>query len=267
MKYHFWLKLRDICRDEPDPNDPGDPDPKDPKDPDPKDPGDPGKTFTQEEVNKLLAKERRDAQVKTQAKVASQLAALEAIKRDGLTPEAKLALEQQIETLRAQTQTEAELAKQSLAKAQAKWKQEEAKLTQERDAAAAALKKLKIDTALSTAMGVHGVKPEATPVISAYIQQRLQEVPEMNDAGKPTGQARLMVNLDVPDGDDGKVKTIQLTPDKAVKHLREQETFAALFSSQARSGMGGQGTTVFGSLDPTAMTQEQYMQWRKTQQR
>lgn len=259
MKYHFWLRVRDICRDD-DPStgagggggegddDSGGGDPK-------------PRTFSQDEVNALLAKERRAAQ----AKVQEQLTALEAIKQDGLTPEAKAALEQQIETLRAQSQTEAELAKQNLAKAQRDWKKREAELTADRDRATAAYEKLQVDTLLSTAMGLHGVSPAAAPILSAFISQRLQKVPVMDEAGKATGEYRHMVNLDVPDGDDGKVKTIQLPPDKAIAQLRENEAFSGLFVSAAKPGMGGQNVQLPGNADISQMSQEQYMEWRRQQ--
>lgn len=261
MKYHFWLRLRDICRegDGEGVADSGNDGTDDAAGTGGGTGGPPAKTFTQDEVNALLAKERRAAQTKIQ----DQLKALEAIKQDGLTPEAKIALEQQIETLRTQSQTEAELAKQSLAKAQRDWKKREAELTAELDRAVQLHEKLQVDTVLSSAMGLHGVSPAAAPILSAFISQRLQKVPVMDEAGKATGQFRHMVNLEVPDGDDGKLKVLQLPPDKAVAHLRENETFAGLFISNAKPGIGGQNTPFSGTADVAQMTQEQYMQWRK----
>ena len=250
MKYHYWLVLRPICRegDEPPQDPPADP------------PQDPPKTFTQDEVNALLAKEKRAAQQKIQ----EQLKALEAIQRDGLTPDGKQALEQQIDTLRAQSQTESELAKHKLAKQQKAWEEEKQRLIGERDAARKEHEQLEVDTILTTAMGMHGVLPGAMGVIKPFLVQRMKSVPVMDSDGKPTGQNRRVIQIDVPDDEDpSKLKSLQLTPDKAVAHLREQSEFLGLFASQATSGTGSIKTTKTGEPDFKNMSQAEYMEWRK----
>lgn len=251
MKYHYWLALRPICREEPAPTDP-------PADP----PKDQSKTFTQDEVNALLAKEKRAAQQKIQ----EQLKTLETIQRDGLSPESKQALEQQIEALRAQSQTEVELAKQKLTKQQKAWEEERTKLKAERDAARNRHEQLEIDTILMTAMGMHGVRPTATPIVKPYLLQRLKANPVLDSDGKPTDQVQRIIQLEVPDDEDpSKIKVLQLPPDKAVAHLRDLPDFSGLFASAATSGTGSSKTTNTGEPDFKNMTQADYMEWRKQQ--
>ena len=257
MKYHLWLRTREICRD--DGGDGGGDGGGDDGGGDGG--GGDGRTFSQEEVNALLAKERRQGQ----AKVQEQIRALEAIKQEGLTPEDRATLEQQIETLKGQSQTELELAKQSAAKATKKWEAERQQLVTERDAAQKKLERLQVDTVLSTAMGMHGVTPDATPIIRAYIMERLERVPVMGDDNKPTGDLTHVIKLDVPDEDDAsKTKTLRLTPDKAIAHLKDQDAFAALFTSKARPGAGGSNAPHSGPRDITQMSQKEYMEYRKT---
>jgi len=257
MKYqYYWLSLRSICRE-------GDGEGGDDGDAAAKAAAAAAaatKTFTQEEVNKLLANEKRAAQKKIQ----EQLATLENIQRDGLTPEGKQALEQQIETLRAQSQTEVELAKQKAAKQQKEWEKERQKLTEERDAARREHEQLEVDTILTTAMSMHGVRPQAMGIIKPYMVQRMRQVPIMDEEGKATGKTRRVIQIEVPDDEDSsKTKSLQLPPEKAVAHLREQEEFAGLFASAATSGTGSTKTTKTGEPDFRNMTQQEYMEWRK----
>jgi hypothetical protein len=218
------------------------------------------KAFSQEDVNTLLAKERRG----WQEKLTQQIGALEAIKKDGLTPEAKAELEKQIETLRNQTATTEELARQALGKREKAWNTEREKLIAERDAYAKDLDGLQIQTALDTAMGLHRVKAGATAVIAAYLRSGLQKVPVLDEAGKPTGRQSYVVQVPSYDAETKQTKVLQLTPPEAVAQMREQEEFAALFETAAKAGMGQSGGAGGSSIDVKNLTQEQYMELRKT---
>jgi hypothetical protein len=207
-------------------------------------------------MNATLARERREIQAK-------HLQQLEALKRDGLTPEDRAALEKQIGDLRAQTSTTEELAKRTLKERETLWATEKTALTAERDDARRRYDDLAVQTQLDTAMNVNGVRPGATAVVSAFLRQNLVRVPVVDGEGKPTSQMDYKVDLTVPDGDDKK-KQLRLSPVDAVAQLRKLDDFAALFVAGAKSGTGSAGGGgSAGTPDLKNMSQADYMRLRK----
>jgi hypothetical protein len=213
------------------------------------------KTFTQDDVNKMLAAEKRTWQDKVQTSVA----ALENIKREGLTPEQKAELQSQIDSLRAQAQTAEEIAKQKLSKAERDWAKRERELVEQRDAAVKAYSDLEIQTELSTAMALHRVKPAATSVVSSYLKANLSQAPVLDSEGKPTGRKQYMVAMTAYDAESKTTKALSLPVVDAVNQLREREEFANLFESAAKAGMGQGASGRTGTNDIAKMSQEEYM--------
>lgn len=215
------------------------------------------RTFTQDELNAVIAREKRVLQER-------HLQQLEAIKRDGLTPDDRATLEKQIADLRAQTQTTSELAKRTLAEREAAWAAEKQALAAERDMAKRLLDDLTVQNHLDTAMGVNGVKPAAVAVVGAFLRQNLVRVPVTGADGKPTDKVEYMIDLSVPDGEGDKKKQLRLTPVDAVAQLRKTEDFGPLFVAGAKSGTGSVGAPgASGSIDLKNMPQAEYMRLRK----
>ena len=79
------------------------------------------------------------------------------------------------------------------------------------------------------------------------------------------GEFEVMVDLD--DVIDGKSVVTTLSPDGAMKRMKELDMYQNLFKANVVSGVGGNSNPdgVPGAkLDPRSMTQEQYQEYRKT---
>ncbi len=216
--------------------------------------------FTQEQLNEVLARDRRKHQAKLEKMVedVQTCANLTAAERESLA--------QQLDEMRAQTQTkeerlaaerkslEADFEKRLKAetKAREKWESQYKSETTERALLDAAVSGDAYDT--DTMMAV--LRP----------MTQLREVAD--DKGKPTGKFRSVVEFkDV--GEDGQPVTVEHTPQSAVKRMKELPKYVNLFKSGVISGVGASSATggltpgSNGRIDVKNLTQEQYMKIRE----
>lgn len=196
-----------------------------------------GKTFTQEDMNRVLADEKR----KHQANTRKALEELEAIKAKAtLTDQERQDLEGRVENMKNELLTKEELAKKEQDKITRKYTEETTKLTGERDAWQQRFTNSTIQRSITDASVV--TKAFNPRQIVAILQPDTRLVEALDADGKPTGE--LIAKVEFSDVDkDGKPVTLDLTIEEAVKRMSEMDEYANLFRTE---GVGGVGSTNSG---------------------
>lgn len=209
-------------------------------------------TFTQEDVNKFLAEDRR----KHQAKVVELQAELAKLKTSSTERDA---LQQKVTELNNTLLSKEELAK---VEAQRLKDQAEIALKTANDQAAkwrSNYENTLADSAITKAAASHkAFNPEQIKLILA---NRVQVKPELDEQGAETGNFKVVMTSHTKDG-----KTIEMTVDEGIKEMRANEGFANLFLAEGSSGTGS--ITINnrpGSSDPTKPPADprEYRQWRE----
>ncbi len=192
------------------------------------------KGFTQDDVNRMMAEERR----KTKVQSDKIMAELEAVKgKATLSTQEREELEQRLEQLRSETMTKEELAKQQIDKLR---KEGDAKL-------ANALKDAETWRTRHTAELISRSLTDAAVANEAYnpgqivaqLSPNTRLVEELDEQNKPNG--RFVVKVKITEKDkEGKEITLDLPVTEAVKKLSDKEDFANLFKGKGVGGLGGQ---------------------------
>jgi len=223
------------------------------------------KTFTQDEVNRVLAKERREHQQKTQRAI-DELQALKT--KVNITTQERADLESRIEELQGSISTKEELARQALAKESKKHTAELENLKTELGSWKGRYTESTISRALTDAAVEH--KAIVPLQIAAILRPSTRLVEAVDAEGKPTGTYEAKVKLDDVDG-DGKPVTLDLSVSDAVKRMREMELHQNLFQGDGTGGLGSQNRGKGKSGAPTSLNEaahkgpEAYRKARKTQ--
>lgn len=192
-----------------------------------------GKTFTQDDVNRILAKEKRDFQTKQQ-QMADELEALK--QKSTLSDEERTALETRIETLRTESLSKEELAKREKDKILKLHETEKTSLTGERDLWKSRYTDASIVRSISDAASEF--KSYRPSQIVAILRPNTRLVEALDDAGKPSGNFIAKVTLSDVDK-EGKPVTLDVSVSDAVKRMKEMEEYANLFISEGTGGVGG----------------------------
>ena len=200
-----------------------------------------GGKFTQEDVNRLLADEKR----KHEARTRKAIDELEAIKaRATLTDQERTELETRLDNMKNELLTKEEMAKKELEKNTRKFTEELTKTTAERDAwqqrfSDSTIQRTITDAAIAT-------KAINARQVIAILRPDTRLVEALDADGKPTGE--MIAKVEFSDVDkDGKPVTLDLTVAEAVKRMSELEEYANLFKAD---GVGGAGGTNRGSGKP-----------------
>lgn len=213
------------------------------------------KSFTQEELNKILAIERK----KTQDQTKKTIGELEALKQSkNLTEAEKKSLETKIEELNAQVTTKEELAKREKDKLTSQHQKEKDALTSERDTWRQRYTNETIDRSIIDAASAAGAISHEQIVALVKPITALKETEEGSGIYAPRVK---MVDTDK----SGKPVTLDLTVSEAVKRMKDTpEKYGNLFKDTAA---GGLGISVSGKSKSQAdiknMTPEEYKKWRK----
>ncbi len=221
------------------------------------------KTFTQDEVNRLMAENKKNLQRQNQ-EMATQLETLK--QNANLTKEERDELATRIDTLQQQYLSKEELARQAQEKKESKYKQElesattQAKSWQERHND---LFKSQVITQAAADNGAFSTKQ-----MLEYFSPRGEIVPQMGEDGKPTGQLLVVVPIDVEK--DGKVERVKLPVPDAVKTMKTMpQLYGNFFKGEGSAGLGLQsgntGQHANGGkieFSPT-MSEADYAKWRK----
>lgn len=222
--------------------------------------GDPPKTFTQDELNNILAAERKRNDEKTKKHIAD----LEKLQKSkSLTENEKSQLQAKIDELNNTLLTKEELAAKERKKLAEEHSKEVANLTKDRDTWKDRFTTTSILRTIGDAANEEGAFNSNQ--IVALLQPITQLREETDAEGNPTG--KYIPRVAYPDMDkDGKQVTLDLTIPEAVKRMKETpERYGNLFKSTMTGGTGSMPTNgAPGTADITKMTPEQYFKHRKS---
>lgn len=202
-------------------------------DPPPNDNGASGeKTFSQEEVNKILAAEKRKHQ-KVAQKAIEEAAA--ATKKASLTAQERQEADERLEQLRTELLTKEQQAKRAAERLKNQHKEERNRLTKDRDYWKKEYTDSTIQRAITDAAASNNAFSPTQVVAILGPNTKLAEV--LDEEGKPTG--RLEPKIRFRDTDkEGKPVTLELSPKDAVKRMKEMDEFLNLFRGEGSGGVG-----------------------------
>jgi hypothetical protein len=225
-------------------------------------PADSGRTFTQAEMNEVLAKDRRKHQGQLQ-KMEATLSTLAESK--SLSEEDRARTEAQLEEVRTALLTkdqQVQREKKALEDAHAKKlsaKEQEAKHWES----------LYRDSTIERSLADAAVKHEAFS--PQQIVKHLRDITRLEEkldaSGKPTGKHKPVVDFPEP-SESGETVVTPLSPDAAVKRMKTMpEVYGNFFKGNVVSGVGsgsGAGTPAGnGKIDPRKLSMEQYLSIRE----
>lgn len=217
------------------------------------------KSFTQDEVNKMLADDRR----KHKAQVDKHVEELQQLKKSkSLNDQERHNLTQKIEELQNSVLTKEQLAAKEQEKLKKTLETTTQELTADRDSWKTRYHTTQIQQAITSEAASHAAfDPDA---LIALLEPKTRLVEVIDDDGKGTGQ--FVPKTKIQDKDkDGKPVTIEMTVPEAVSKMKEQAKYGYLFKSTANAGLGAgnQGSGRGGDVDPSTMSPGQYREWRK----
>ena len=189
--------------------------------------------LTQEHVNKEIG----DARTKERKQVEGQIAKLEELQQQvTLSEQAKLAVQDQIENLRASVQTEKQRLEGEIEKTRREAKVTIDTLSQERDLAVQRWQSHTIETSLmKAAVNTQAIEPDQ---VISMLRSRAMLREITNDEGKGTGQHEVVVEVNVK-GADGKQSAQTFPVDEALKAFAAQPESWNLFKPTLKPGVGG----------------------------
>jgi len=213
-----------------------------------------GKTFSQEDVNTALAKQKREMQ-KAQTETIEELEALKA--KADLTTTARNELEERIEKMKTANMTSEELARKKNKQAETEHTQQVETLTGDRDQWKNRYTNATISRSITDASVEHdALVPEQ---IIAILRPGTQLEEVLDAEGKKTGTYVPKVSFEVNDEETGESKTLKLTVSKAVETMREIPKYQNLFKIEGQGGLGQynqSGKKGGGQLDVKKLAQD-----------
>lgn len=199
---------------------------------------DASKQFTQDDVNRFLAEDRR----KHKTQVEQTVAQLEELKtQKGLSEQQVLDLERRIENLNSTVQTAEEKAKQQLAKKEKEFKDSLDKTVVDRDQWRGFYTREVTNNQILQAAVAH--KAVSTEQILEFLgpKTRLVEVLDPTDNKTVVGYAPKVKFKDK--NDKGEEIELDLTIEDTVKRMKDlPDRFGNLFNSGTTGGLGGTGS-------------------------
>lgn len=219
-----------------------------------------GKTFTQEQVDKIVQDRVKNTNIEKQ-KLVTDLEQLKKIK--GLSDEEKTRLTAQIETLASSMMTKEELAATERKKLEKQSKEREDSLV----ADANKWKNLHTESTLSRSLTDAAVSAEAyrPSQIVAILRPLTSLSDELDKEGKPTGNLIPTVKFSTKDS-KGNFVTLDMPIDQAMKLMKENtDEYGNLFKSGANGGFGGAANSGkrTNKLDAAQMSTKDYINARK----
>jgi len=217
------------------------------------------KSFTQDEVNKIVAEDRR----KHVTQINKHVAELEQLKKSkSLNDQERHNLAQKIEDLQNSVLTKEQLAAKTEEKLKKTLETTTKELTEDRDSWKNRFHTTQIQQAITSEAVTH--KAFDSDALIAMLEPKTRLVEVIDDEGKATGQ--FVPKTKYVDKDkDGKVVNLDLTVPEVVAKMKENPRFGYLFESTATAGVGAgnrSGGGRGGEVDPSTMTTEQYRAYR-----
>jgi len=228
--------------------------------------GDAPKTFTQDEMNKILAADKRKNSAqsdKYKKQATDSLAELQRLKESTtLSGDEKEEMEQRIEILSNELLTKEELASKQSKKNADKHGKELASVTGERDH----WKNQFTNTSIQRAIMDAAVASDAynPSQVVELLDRKASLVETLDEDGKPTGQFGVKIKFADVDKDDNPV-TLDLSPKDTVKRMKEIEGYQNLFKGKGTGGLGGTNKGSGKDLDMKKLAKNPvaYRKWRK----
>lgn len=191
------------------------------------------KTFTQEDVNRILAADRR----KSEEKLNKTLEELEAQRaKSSLTATERSELDNTIEGLKESLMTKAQLAEKESAKAKKVHEKQVTELSESSKKWQTLYTDSTIERAIVDAASSGPNKAFNTSQVVAILGPNTRLVEALDDDGEKTGSLVPMVKFNDTDK-DGKPVTLDLAVSAAVKRMRELDEYANLFESEGTGGI------------------------------
>lgn len=219
------------------------------------------KFFTQADVNKFLADDRR----KHEARYKQVEQTLQTqLKNAQLGANEREKLQKDLEELQASFRTKEQQAEYEKKQAAQKYERELNETKARAERWETMFRKEKIDRSLLDAAGSDAFNP----TLIVDLLRPVTELREETDAnGNPTGHLIPMISFNDIDEKTGEpIKTLR-TPTDAVKRMKELPSlYGGLFKSNVVSGVGAgsaEGTVRTGKIDPTTLSPEQYRKLRQ----
>lgn len=216
--------------------------------------------FTQAQVNKLLAENKRNLQktVETQVKELENLR-----KSKSLSDKERDQLSTRIEELNNSLLTKEQLTVKEREKLATQHKQEREMLTGERDFWKNAFHDSTITRSIADEAA--GAEAYSTSQIVELLKSKTRLVEVLDEEGKPI-PGEFIAKVKLTDTDkEGKPTTLDLTVKEALKRMKDRESdFGNLFKSGVAGGLGdSKSRTTSKDVDPSKMTPAQFREWRK----
>jgi chromosome condensin MukBEF ATPase and DNA-binding subunit MukB len=227
--------------------------------PPPKEP--PTKTFTQDDVNKFVAEERR----KLQAKNAPLIQELEQLRSSTrLSEEEKQALTARIDSLKSESLSKEQQLTREVETYKKKVAETETTLTKKAEEWQGRYAELLVTNEIAKAASTNDVYKDEQ--VLDLLKPRAKVAPVIGDDGKPTERFQVVIRFDDVDAKTGNPVVLELSPIDTVKRMKElPERFGNLFKSGVQAGVGKtKGSGPAGEPDVTRMTPTQYREYRKT---
>lgn len=229
----------------------------------PPNPNDPPKTFSQDEVNRILAEDKRKHQI-TLAKTEQTYKDLLA-NNTALTAKERSTLEENLVTVQGQLRTKEEQAKMEKRQLEESLN---AKIAEEQNKAKGWEARYKDETvtrSLMDAASADAYQPSQIVTILKGMTKLVEEVDEAS--GKATGKFKTVVEFPDVDAEGNPTITIR-SPADTVKRMKElPEIYGNLFKSNVVSGIGANSTTGVtpgsnGKVNLKNLTPQQYRELR-----
>lgn len=233
----------------------GDPNPTPPPAPPP---APNNKTYTQAELDGIVAKERRKLQEQNQATI-KQLEELKKVK--GLTDKEKADLQIKIEELTNASLTKEELAAKEREKIVNQHKTEREQLTADRDRWQQNYTRATIERSImDEALTAEAYNPRQ---IVNLLKGQTRLVEKTDSDGRPIpDEFEVKIKMDATDK-EGKPITLDLTVSEAIKLMKDKvDEYGNLFKSNLTGGLGGNTGKSEKAFNPKTSTHEEYMKNR-----
>lgn len=218
-------------------------------------------TFTQEQVNKMLADNKRALQTQN-TELVKQLEEIRATAT--LTVQQKEELDTRIQTLTQQHLTKEQQIAAELDKTNKKYKTDTEVLGNEAKKWRSSFDSVLVNNAIIEGASKH--KAASPKQMQALLSAKAKVVEEVDDKGQATGNFVVKLPMAVIDPKTKVAVVVDLNMDEAIAKMREDPENANLFlNGDGKSGLGGSNVGQGGKSGPIDfknMTPAEYQKWR-----
>jgi len=215
--------------------------------------------FTQEDVNRMLAEDRRKNETKWQKQITGLTDQMTTLK-ETKTTEAQSQFEEQLEGMRKQFLTKEQRLKEDSDKQAKERTTTITNLEKDRDVWKGKYSNTLIDNELQAAATSGKHKPVNPNVVVDLLRHKTKLEPLLDDNGSPTGE--LAPKVEMQSIHDGKPTTLSLTPAEAIERMAtDTANYGSLFSTTETGGFNTGNTN-----NKVITSQEDYETFRESGQ-